>query len=107
MKAIYRSEEIRNAKDGDVLYKMIEELIINNEKIYIKYIVNPERNPEYTREVNKCFYILLASLCLNIASDQILLVNEIIIKDYYDKLKEIYNILYNLNNDLYLYLNEI
>ena len=53
MKAIYRSEEIRNAKDGDVLYKMIEELIINNEEIYIKYIVNPERNPEYTREVNK------------------------------------------------------
>ena len=49
---------------------MVEDLIYD-ENIYIKYIVNPKRNPEHTREVNECFYILLASLCLNVTSEQI------------------------------------
>ena len=25
---------------------------------FIKYIVDKERNPEFTREINECFYIL-------------------------------------------------
>ena len=111
----HANDIIKNDKVG--LYKMVEDLIYD-ENIYIKYIVNPKRNPEHTREVNECFYILLASLCLNVTSEQIKLTksmdesenlknNEVEIIYYNDKLKEINNILQNLNDDLYIYLNEL
>ena len=66
----------------------------------IKYIVDKERNPEFTREVNESFYILLGGLCLSI-TENIKLV-EITIKDYSDRLKEINNILQILNHDLFI-----
>jgi len=103
--------------EGNIIYKMVEDLI-NDKNVIIKYIVNPGRNPEHTTEVNECFYILLASLCLNITSEKIKLTdlinpseninrNEINIMDYYGRLKEINNILQNLNNDLLIFLNEL
>ena len=38
--------------------------MLNDEDKNIKYIINETRNPEYTKEVNECYYILLASFCL-------------------------------------------
>jgi len=95
--------------DEKKLYKEIEELIF---KENIKYIINSKRNPEHTREVNECYYILLASFCYSITSDKIILSdkvrnNEINIHSYYSKLKEINKILQNLNDDLYIFLNEM
>ena len=37
----------------------------------IQYMVNEKRNPEFKREVNECFYILLAGLCLSVTSKDI------------------------------------
>ena len=95
--------------DKKKLYKEIEELIF---KENIKYIINNKRNPEHTREVNECYYILLASFCYSITSDKIILTdkprnNGININSYHSKLKEINKILQNLNDDLYIFLNEM
>ena len=118
IKAFEHAKNIINDDiDGNIIYKKTEDLI-NNKNIIIKYIVNPSRNPEHTTEVNECFYILLASLCLSITSEEIKLTesmnlsqnsknNEIYIMNYYEQLKEINNILQNLNNDLFIFLNEL
>ena len=98
--------------DGKKLLNNIEE-IINDEKKEIKYMFNENRNPEHTKEVNECFYILLASKCYIITSDKLLLTesysdkNKIEINDYLYILKEINKILQSLNKDLLLYLNEM
>ena len=107
LKIIEFAIEIFN--DEKKLYKEIDELI---HKKNIKYIAKEGRNPEHTKEVNECYYILLASICYSITSDKIILSykekeNEIEIYHYYIKLKEIIKILDNLNNELYIYLNEI
>jgi hypothetical protein len=95
------------------LYNMIEELIFKSEK-KIRYITNKDRNPEHTKEVNECYYILLASICNCITSEDIVLSlpkndknnKEIDVFKYYDKIIEINKILVNLDNSLYLFLNE-
>ena len=98
--------------DGKKLYNYIEEIIYNKEK-EIKYIVNEKRNPEHTREVNECFYILLASICYIITSDEIKLSqtfedkNKFEIQFYCEILKKINIILQSLNKDLLLFLNEM
>ena len=104
------AEELYN--DGQRLLNKIEE-VIYDEKNKIKYIFNEKRNPEHTKEVNECYYILLASLCYIITSDKIILTescsdkNELQINLYLWILKEINNILRSLNRDLLLYLNEM
>ena len=55
-------------EDENKLYNKIEELIKENK---IKYITNEKKNPEHTKEVNECYYILLASICYIITSDDI------------------------------------
>ena len=98
--------------DGNKLYNNIEE-IINNKNKKVGYIFNEYRNPEHTKEVNECYYILLASICYSITSDKIELTESVSGKDkveiklYYGNLKEINTILQNLNKDLLLYLNEM
>jgi len=99
--------------DINKLYEKIEEHIKNENKI--KYITNENKNPEHTKEVNECYYIILASICYSITSDEIQLTvsnpnknkNEIDIVQYYYKLKDINKILRNLNDDLYIFLNEM
>jgi len=84
-----------------------------NKEIKYKYIINENRNPEHTREVNECYYILLAGICYGITSDQVILVESSKDKDkvevilYRDILKKINIILQNLNKDLLIYLNEM
>ena len=95
--------------DEKNLFKEIEELITKNN---IKYLTNELKNPEHTKEVNECYYKLLASICYSITSDKVNLSNKekenyIEIPHYYIKLKEINKILQNLNNDLFIYLNEM
>ena len=101
--------------DGDKLYERIEK-IIYNESRNLKYITNEKRNPEHTREVNECYYIILASLCLSITSEDMKLTEsyifennkeEIEINLYYNVLKEMTKILQDLDDDLLLYLNEM
>ena len=83
------------------LYKMIEETL---SKKNIKYITKENKNPNLAKEVNECYHIFLAAICYSITSDEIKLNNkdkkdEIGIYNYYNKLKEINNILRFLNND--------
>ena len=70
---------------------MIKGLIYNEN---IKYITNENKNPEHKREVNECYYIILASICLSISTDEIKLTqdifdnNKVEIIKYYKILKE-------------------
>ena len=73
-----------------------------------------KKNPEHTKEVNECYYILLASICYSITLDEIQLIqlannkeNQIEVSYYCYILKEINKILQNLNDELYIYLNEM
>ena len=95
------------------LYNKIYEKIFKDQDI--RYITNEKKNPEYTKEVNECFYIILASICYIITSDELQLVeipdnkkdNEIEIDYYSNILKEVNKTLQNLNEDLHICLNEM
>ena len=93
-----------------------------NKKIYgedkcISYIINKTRNPEYTREVNECYYILLASFCLCLTDDTIDLCEDLVLENnnnnkigidqYLEMLKKINLNLQTLNEDLNISLNEM
>jgi len=99
-------------EDANKLYNKIEELIKENK---IKYITNEKKNPEHTKEVNECYYILLASICYIITSDEIKLTksssdkkaNLINIYHYSSILSYINKILQTLNDDLLIFLNEM
>ena len=112
LQLFYYCKELFNDNENKLCNMM--EKIINDESRTIKYITNEERNPEYTREVNECYYIILASICLSVTSEEIKLTdsfnfenNNVEINLYCNLLKEINNIIQNLNNDLYIYLNEM
>ena len=113
IKIIELSKQIFN-DDGEKLFNNIKKLILDNCK-KISYIFNEKRNPEYTKEVNECFYILLASICYCLTSDKIQLIiskstwanDGVEINLYYRNLKEINIIMQNLNDDLLLFLNEM
>ena len=95
------------------LVDKVEDLIFNEDENKLKYITN--ENKKHSKEVNECFYILLASICYCITSEEINLTeltnniekNEIDIEYYLFNLKEINKTLQNLNNDLHLSLNEM
>ena len=107
-------EHVINILDSDKLINKIEELIYKSEK-KINYITNKDRNPEHTREVNECYYILLASICYSITAKEINLTlstgdkinNKIEVFQYHYNITEINKILQNLDDDLYLFLNEM
>ena len=116
-------EIIENAKlifdnNENLLYIKIKDLI-NSGKL--RYITNKERNPEQTKEINECYYLLLASICYCITSEEIQVIEsndenknknnyfikQIEINYYYGILKNINIILQSLNDDLHLFLNEM
>ena len=81
----------------------------------IKYITNETRNPSYTKEVNECYYIILASFCLCVTdevielSEQLELENSnlVSVDTYLEVLKEMNLSLQDLNDNLNLSLNEM
>ena len=93
----------------------IEELIFKEKSI--KYITNESKNPLHTKEVNECYYLLLAGICYCITSDEIKLIElssqksndelEIEISYYNYLMIEINKVLQKLNDDLYIFLNEM
>ena len=105
------SMPIFNNNDSN-FYNKIEKLI--NEK-KIKYLTYESKNPEYIKEVNECYYILLESICYCVTSDEIKLIaslnnknnNTIEITHYLYILKDINKILQNLKDELNIYLNEM
>lgn len=98
VKAIVK--DIINDKDGIELNRIIFD------SIYDK--VDKERNPEFAKEVNQWFYIIIRWNMPKYNWENIKFL-EITIKDYSDRLKEISNILLlqTLNHDLFIYLNEL
>ena len=90
--------------EGLIFYQNIVDSIVDSENP-IKYIPNKLR-PEHTREINECFYIFLAGLCLNITTND-LEKREISIGDYCGLLKDINKLIKNVNDDLGIYLNEL
>jgi len=79
-----------------------------------KVIINETRNPEYTRDVNECYYILLPSMCLCATeekielSDNLDLDNNLLdIDQYLEILKKINLCLQDLNTNLNISLNEM
>ena len=95
------------------LFNSINELIFKEKNL--RYITNEKKNPEHTKIVNECFYVLLASICYVITSDEIQLIeiidskneNEIDLEYYSNILIEINKILQFLNDDLRIFLNEM
>ena len=113
-------DEAKKIFNNDILlFDKLKEQIFEDDKILINYITDEKRNPEITKEVNECYYILLAGICKCITSDEIKLIENIDInqKDnkeivieinyYYDKLKEINKIMQILSDDLSIFLNEM
>ena len=100
--------------DKNKVFEIIKNML-NDEDKRIKYIINETRNPEYTKEVNECYYILLASFCLCLTDENIELSENLGSKDknivgidqYLETLKKINLIIQNLNNDLNISLNEM
>ena len=86
-------------KEEELIQKI--EKIINSGKI--KYITEETRNPKHTTEVNECFYIMLASICLSIIQINIQLSNS----NYFYSLKKSLKLIQYLNDNLSLYLNEV
>ena len=103
-----------NIYDKDKFLEMVKNKI-NSKNENIKYIINEKRNPEYTKEVNEGYYILLASICFCLTSDGIELTedfeldnnNKIGIDQYLQILKKINLNLQYLNNYLNISLNEM
>ena len=104
LKAFEYGKEIINDQEGSDFCQNIFDSIIDPE-VPIKYIANKVR-PEHTREINECFYVFLAGLCLSATTNDINEM-EISIGDYCELLKKINKIVKNLNSDLCLYLNEL
>jgi hypothetical protein len=100
LKAFELSKDIINDKDGIELNRIIFDLIYDK--------VDKERNPEFAKEANKWFYIIIRWNMPKYNWENIKFL-EITIKDYSDRLKEISNILLlqTLNHDLFIYLNEL
>ena len=90
-------EILKNNKLLDLIGKTI------NSK-NLRYITNDSKNPKETKEVNECFYIIIASICLSITSIELTQEN---FHSYFQALKSIIKIIQNLNDDLLIFLNEM
>ena len=97
IKIIEKAKEIYN-EDENKLYKAIKE-----KQQIIRYIYNENINSKDSKEVNECYYKILASICYSITSDDA----KQEINKYCRRLKEINDLLQNLNEDLNLFLNEM
>jgi hypothetical protein len=88
--------------EGEDFYNMIFNSISDNS---IKFIVNKKRT-EYTKEINECFYKVLAGLCLSVTTNNIQGMR-ISIESYCGILKEIKKIIQNMDDNLDLNIDEL
>ena len=96
--------DVYNDKEGNDLYKKIFGLI-NNSENPIRYGSNKNR-ADHMKEVNECFYLFLAGLCLSVVTNNLDKM-EISIGDYCGMLKNINKIVKNIDDELKTYLNEL
>ena len=89
--------------------KLFELMKYNIETLDIKYITNKEKNPKVTSIVNECYYKLLASIiyCILPPNIDFKKKNTMQLNYYIDSVKVSVKILENLNDNLYIYLNEM
>ena len=90
-----------NYEREDILIELIEKTL-NSQKI--EYITNKAKNPIETKEVNECYYKLLASFCLSVTEYKI---NNNNIQEYFATLNNSLKIIKKLNDDLLIFLNEM
>ena len=100
-----------------IIFDKNENKLINDIEVLINKAI--KRNPKITKEINKCYYILLSNICFCITSDEIQLVNELTknktknneiqieINKYYYLLKKINVILKHVTDDLLISINEM
>ena len=102
-KIIEAAKEIYNENE-EILFNSIKEFEFKDDKTKhkIKYISNENKNPEFTKEVNGCYYILLASICYSVTEEI-----KLDLDKYYSNIKDLYDSLENLNEDLNIFLNEM
>ena len=101
----------------NIIYIALKDFIFKKKVVFI---IDEKRNQEHTKEVNECFYLLLASICYYITSNRIQIIEnindnnkicnnkiKIEINYYYNILKNINELLQTLAKKLNLHLNEI
>ena len=93
---------IINDMDGEYFYNMIYNSISDNS---IKFIVNKKR-VEYTKEINECFYRILAGICLSLSTNNIDEMR-ISLESYCDILKEVKKIIQKMDEHFGLYIDEL
>lgn len=104
----------------NILLEQLNNLIKSKK---IKYITDENRNPEHTREVNECYYIIIGALFMAITDLEIILLYDpnnykdyvgakdnqfkVKINNYLECLKSIEKISQPFNDMLYLFSNEL
>ena len=97
----------QNFEKEEKLFEIIDENIKN---LNIKYITNEDKNPKITTLVNECYYIILASIIYSVFPPNIDFKSKkssLQLNYYIDSLKTTSKIIGDLNNNLYIYLNEM
>lgn len=102
-------KELKGNFENEKEDKLFEIMKNNIEKLNIKYITNEEKNPEITTRVNECYYLILASIIYSVLPPYIDFKNKktLQLSYYLDSLKNSLKIIGNLNDNLYIYLNEM
>ena len=93
---------IINDMDGDDFYNMIYNSISDKS---IKFIVNKKR-VEYTKEINECFYKVLAGICLSVSTNNIDEMR-ISLESYCGILKEVKKIIQKMDEHFGLNIDEL
>ena len=106
MKYIIEIINIYNILQNNIKEKQLKFIDLIEDRIKrgnINYIINEAKNPKETKEVNECYYIVLASICYSITSFEI----KTNIHEYFSSLNKSFKIIRRLNDDLYIFLNEM
>ena len=101
--------------NDNILYIKMKQLIYGGK---IKYINNERRNLEHTKEINECYFLLLASICLCITDEIQITKNhnneknysnqiQIELNKYYYILKNINIFLLELKDELFIFSSEM
>ena len=101
------SELKGNFEKDEKLLEIMEE---NMPNLNLKYITNEDKNPKITALVNECYYIILAAIIYSVLPPNIEIKDKkktLQLNYYIDSLKTASKILGDLNDNLYIFLNEM